>query len=174
LSQTLLAPAANAEPLKRCDGAEVHSIDVSVDLEVKVSLDAAQGAIEILPAQVSEPGRSAANKTVTVIALGPVLGSMDAHEVKTDLACTPKGIVLTASLTRSANYNRTTAKNILRNPRISIEVVLLKPEVVLETVWRMQLTTGVEVDHARTPPFPEQKYPIRVTRIVRDPSSEKR
>lgn len=126
-------------------------IDISAEPEREVLLDATpeKPAIEIVPAPPSSTTPGAAKKTVTVIALGPVLGSMDSPKVETSLACTAKGIVLTATITRSADYHGAVLKNVLWRPKIEIVVVFRQPEIIFATTWRMRLTTGAEVDHAQ-------------------------
>jgi hypothetical protein len=102
-----------------------------------------------------------------ITAVGPVLGSMDSKNVKTDLACTPKGFVVTATLTRSADYHAASAKNVLWRPRINAEVILQEQEVTFKVTWRMRLTTGEELDHAQTLPYPDTKYPLTVMETIR-------
>lgn len=161
---------ANAQEIvKTCAGAEVRLINISAETEREILLDATpeKPAIEIVPAPPSSTTPGAAGKVVTVIALGPALGSMDSRTVETDLACTAKGVVLTATITRSADYHGAAAKNVRWRPKIEIVVIPRQPEVIFEATWRMRLTTGAELDHAQTPPYPDQKYPITVTTTVR-------
>jgi hypothetical protein len=153
--------------VETCAGVEVRSIGISAEFERKVLLDAMPARIDIVSLQPSTLKSTAAGKAITVIALGPVLGSMDSPDVKTNLGCTAKGFVLTATLTRSANYTGAAAKNVLWRPRISIAAVLRQPEGTVEATWRMRLTTGREINHARTPPYTEQEYPITVTKTIR-------
>ncbi len=158
---------ANAqEIMKTCAGMEARLINISAEFVKKVLLDT-RPEIAIIPTPPSSTTPGAAGKAVTVIALGPVLGSMDSPTVETDLACTAKGVVLTATITRSADYHGAAAKNVLWRPKIEIAVVLRQPEGIFEATWRMRLTTGAEMDHARTPSYPDQKYPITVTTTVR-------
>jgi hypothetical protein len=164
----LIGTDANAqEIIKTCAVVEVRSIHMSVDIETKDYLDAAPAEIEVLPT-------TAAGERVMVIALGPSLGSMDSNEVRTDLACTQKGILLTAIITRSSNYHGATAKNVPWNPKFNIEIVLHQPEVIFQTIWRMQLSNGTEVDHAQTSPHSEVKYPIIITKTLRSVRPEKK
>lgn len=165
----LLAAPANAQTIRACAGVEVRSTEVSVDNARRALLHDKQAKIEILAAQVPA---TTEDPTIMVVALGPVLGSMDSSEVSTQLACSERGIVLTATITRSADYHGATAKNILWNPKITMVFRLHQPEIVLQTTWRMRLTTGAELDHARTPPYPEQEYPITVTKTVRSASRQ--
>lgn len=161
---------ANAqEIMKTCAGASVQSISLSAEPEREILLDSTpeKPTIKIIPApQPTMPGGSA-GKAVTIIALGPVLGAMDSSKVETDLACTAKGFVLTATITRNADYDGSVLANIIWRPKIEIAIFPRRPEVIVETKWRMRLTTGAELGHARTPPYPEQKFPISVVAIVR-------
>ena len=125
------------------------------------------GKIKIAPPPTSETTPSAEGKAVMVIVPGPVLGSMDSHEIKTDLACTANGLVLTATITRSADYHGAVIKNVDWRPRIEMTVILRKPEVMLEAIWKMRLTNGDWVAHTQTPGYPEQTYPITMTATVR-------
>lgn len=159
----LLTPSSHAQEIvKSCAGVEVRSLRVSAEVATKVLLDG--------KAKVTEAAPDKAAKAVTLIAYGPVLGSMDSPNVEAELACTTKGFVLTAIITRSANYNGAVLQNVNWRPTVSLAVALLRPEVVVQTIWRMRLTTGSEVDHAQTPPYAGQKYPIRITKTIR-PSS---
>src|SRR5437879_7547337 len=88
-----LPHAQEISKTKTCAGGEVRSIKVSPELERGVLLDTTPAKIETIPAEASETTPSTAGKAATVIALGPVLGSMDSHKVETDLACTTKGVV---------------------------------------------------------------------------------
>jgi len=105
-------------------------------------------------------------KAVTVIAVGPVLGSMDSHEIETRLECTTNGFALTATITRSADYSGSALKNLLWRPRIELAVVLKKPNVIVEVTWKICLTTGADLNHAQTPPYSEQKYPITTVKTL--------
>lgn len=145
--------------MKTCDSVEVRLTGVTTEFYKQgVSFDDPP-KINVAPRVTGLP--------VTVTALGPVLGSMDSKSVKTELACTPKGVVLTATLTRSADYHAASAKNVLWRPRIEAEIVPRGPEVTLEVTWRIRLTTGEELDHAQTPPYPDTKYPLTVTETIR-------
>jgi hypothetical protein len=150
-----------------CAEVEVRSIKVSFELERDVLLATTPAKIEIAPRQISETTPGAARREVTVIVLGPVLGSMDSHDVKTDLSCTGKKLVLMATITRSADYHGAVLANIIWRPRIQIVLVLRRPEVSFKAIWRMCLTTGAELDHAQTSPYPDQKYPIALTKAIR-------
>lgn len=132
---------------------------VSLQVAQDMPLDAQQEAIE-----TSEVGTE--TQDVTVVVRGPVLGSMDSEKLNTDLACSSDGIVLTATVTRSANYDGSVMQNLNWFPQIKIVLVPRQAEVVFQTVWKMRLTNGRKIDRARTPPYPEKKYPIAITRII--------
>jgi len=104
---------------------------------------------------------------IVVVALGPVLGSMDSHQVETDLKCTEKGLALTVMLTRSADYDGAHLKNVLWRPKIQLTMVLHQPEATLETMWNMRLTTGAQVHHAQFPPYSDQIFPIILSKTLR-------
>jgi len=46
-------------------------------------------------------------------------------------------------------------------------VIALQPEAVFRTTWRMRLIIGIEVSHARAPTYPDQNYPVTVTKTIR-------
>jgi len=104
---------------------------------------------------------------MAVIAHGPVLGSMDSQKVETDLLCTAKGLLLTATITRSADYNGSALKNAAWRPQINITIVLHQAEPIFQATWKMRLTTGAEVSRAETPLYADQRYPITVTKTIR-------
>jgi len=145
--------------INACAGVEVISIGVSTDVSRGGAL------LDASPTITVGPG-GGGGKAITIIAAGPVLGSMDSAKVKTDLVCTAKGLALTATITRSADYEGAVLANVHWRPRVTIAVVLRQAEVILQTTWRMRLTTGNELDHARTPPYADQKYPITVTKTL--------
>ncbi|MHB1678019.1 MAG: hypothetical protein ACYCSS_10865 [Sulfuriferula sp.] len=158
--------ASAQETMKTCTGAQVRLINVSGVYNKKNLLDA-KPEIIVVRALTSSTMPGATGKAVSIIALGPVLGSMDSPAIKTALACTAKGFTLTATITRTADYDGAVLANIIWRPKIEITVVLLQPEVIFETIWKMRLTTGAEVYLAQTPTYPEQNYPISVTTAVR-------
>jgi hypothetical protein len=140
---------ANAQETTRsCAAAEVRSIRVTAE---SGKFGAPPETIDI------------ARTEDTLVARGPVLGSMDSRQVETDLACTPNGVLLTATITRSADYNGSAAKNVLWRPRIEIAIVLRQTGIVFQTKWRMRSSTGAELSHAQTPPYPDRQYPLVVT-----------
>jgi hypothetical protein len=157
---TLAAPSADAQQLiKRCAGVEVRSMKVSLKLVQDMPLDAQQETIE-----TSDEGTE--RQDITVVARGPVLGSMDSEKLNTDLACSNDGLVLTATITRSANYHGALRQNQNWFPKITIVVVPLQSEIVFQTIWNMRLTNGRIVDRGRTLPYLEKKYPITLTKIL--------
>jgi len=106
----------------------------------------------------------------TLIAIGPVLGSMDSRDVATDVATdvaySGGRLTLTATITRSADYQGGVHKNVLWRPRISVLLAPQRARLTFRVVWRMRLTTGTEVAHTRMPPYPPQTYPLVVTKTV--------
>lgn len=162
----LLTGLASAQESKVCPGAEIQSINVSAEIEKKAPLDTRPETIEIAPGYASNPNSRPAEGTVTAVALGPVLGSMDSPKVKTEVTCTANGFLLTATITRSADFHGAALQNVDWRPRATITVLLRQPEIAIETTWKVRLTTGVELHHAQTPPYPERTFPIKVTKVV--------
>ncbi len=103
---------------------------------------------------------SAAGKDeVTIVALGPVLDSLDSREIEVTPACTAGGAMLTATITR---YSGGAKKNVLWRPRIRIAVTLGRSEAQFQTTWRVRRPDGTELDHRDA-----QRYPITVTTPIR-------
>lgn len=164
---SLLLPLGHAqESVKQCANANVRLIRISVDGREPFP-DTTPQIIEAIPAQASETTSNVAGKAVTLVAVGPVLGSMDSREIETGLECTTNGFTLTATITRSADYHGAVQKSVLWRPRIELAVVFKKPEVIANVIWKARLTTGADLNHVETPPYPDQKYPITVMETLR-------
>lgn len=159
-------PVRAQVPLQSCAGVEVRSISVAYEPAQETPLD---GGPEV-PAQ---PARPAAAGDTTIVARGPVLGSMDSPEVSTLVSCTSTGFSLTAAISRSADYKGSALQNQLWRPRISMAISFRNPEIAFQMVWKMRLTTGAEVDRARTPPYSELKYPIILESKLRSEANAK-
>jgi hypothetical protein len=157
---SLATPSANAQQLlKKCAAAEVRSMKVSLKRVRDVPLDAQQETIESYSARPEL-------KYITVVARGPVLGSMDSEKLNTDLTCSNDGLVLTATTTRSADYHGAVRQNQLWFPQITIVLEPLTPEIVFQTIWNMRLTNGRMLARSRTPPYSEKRYPITITKRI--------
>lgn len=154
------------EVTKRCAGADVRLIGVAAQVEQGAPPDDAP-EIEIVSATSPVTGRGSAGKAVTLIAVGPVLGSMDSRKVETELRCTAKGPVLTVTIKRSADYYGGVHKDVLWRPRIEIAVAPRRRNLTFQTIWAMRLTSGAELKRAQTSPYPERKYPISITKMIR-------
>lgn len=152
------------ERMKTCAGMVVRSIEMSQEYQKGSTIDESPEQVEVVS--------SGPEGLVTIVALGPLLGSMDSRDVKTDFACTPEGIALTATITRSANFHGGVLQNFIWRPRITIVLALRQSEITVQAIWRMRLTTGAEQTHASSPPYPDQKYPIIVTQTVRSSSAQ--
>ena len=103
-----------------------------------------------------------------IVAVGPVLGSLDSPDVEIRVFCTTKGFRLAATLTRFAPYSGGVLKNVLRRPEIRVAAILLRPEIAVEVEWRIRDSNGMELRHAKTPGYVELSYPITVSMTVRD------
>jgi hypothetical protein len=144
-----------------CPLLEIRSIASSEDSEEE-ALRAAGPDREAPPSLTYLAGRSdpARKEEVTIIALGPVLDSLDSHKIKTDLACTADGAMLVATITQ---YSGGVIKNVLWRPRIKIVVTLQRPGILFQATWKKRRTDGTELDHAGI----RQKYPVTVTTTIR-------
>lgn len=153
----------------KCPGVAVDSVEVLVQQEREVLLETKEDGSNIKPALLLVSSQNMQENAVTVVAVGPILGSMDSRIVTTDLTCTSKGVMLTATIERSADYHGGVHKNVLWRPRLEAAVVRRIPEVIFQVTWKMRLATGVELDHAQTPPYPDQRYPLTLTKTIRRP-----
>lgn len=151
------------EIIKNCLDGEVRSVDVSAEVVQIAPTNAKPEIIEIVTTK---------GKTTGVIARGPVLGSMDSPKLKTNLSCTKTGISLVATIVRSEHYIGATLQNQFWHPLIRVEITPYSSERVFEFTWKMQLTNGKEIRRARTPPYPDQEYPIVLTKMIRFTSVE--
>jgi hypothetical protein len=178
-SLCLLAGAVNAQAIKTCAGVDVRSVEVSADPDVSQnrskSIFLPRGpspSIDILTPAAPKPGvENTTPQYVTILARGPVLGSMDSQKIETDFSCTANGVLLTAIITRSENYTGAVLKNAAWRPQLRALLMLHQSNVALETIWKMRLSNGNDVTNAETPAYATQQYPIVVTRTVRLPSS---
>lgn len=155
--------AALEEPAhKVCPDGEVLSIHFTIDEDVIGFRD---GELEISASPKSASAGS--NRGPTKISvLGPILGSMDARDVVTQIDCLEGGFVLTLIVTRSANYSGSTTKNVLWRPKVELEIVSPLSQVVVRTVWRMRLSNGSELTSAQTLPFQKRAYPSILTKTI--------
>jgi hypothetical protein len=117
---------------------------------------------EILPVKSLSNNASIGGDVVEVIVIGPILGSMDSKDIKTDLTCNLGEILLTAVLTRSAEYSGAAGKNLLWRP--VIELRLQHPPVKLRVKWLMYLTNGLEVQKDKN--VPSQTFPLELVETI--------
>lgn|GEM_PF-5141801 len=150
-----------------------------------LELDCAAGALrdlsvaaEPLPAAPAPAAQEAITLVATrgatahLLVRGPILGSMDAPDVAIALSCTRKGMLATATITRSANYRGALRQNQNWLPSISLALIPQRPEMLFQARWEMRLSTGAMLDRAKTPPaFPARRYPISLTKTIIAPSA---
>src|ERR1700682_6140220 len=124
----LFANLSNAqESIKTCVALDVRAIEVLAESGGQSPFQSKSEsvflppgpvpAIDIVPAQ---RGKENTTSDVMMIVRGPVLGSMDSQKVETNLLCTAKGVLLTATITRSADYNGAVLKNAPWRPQVDI------------------------------------------------------
>lgn len=162
----LLSMPAAPQPVKVCPEVEIQLINVSAEMERKASLDTRTETIEIAPAQVSNPKFPAAEEALMAVAVGPILGSMDSPNVKTEVTCTASGFLLTGTISRSAEFHGAALQNVNWRPKIAITLLPRQPEITVQVSWKMRLTTGIELYHAQTPPYSERTFPITLTKVI--------
>ena len=162
---TLWNTCAHAQNLpKTCERVDVTSLKFSVVVEKKPLYEADPPEITIEPSGNERSG----DRRVTAIVLGPALDPESLDDVKTDFSCTKSGVALTAIITHTDNvpaYLGTT--KFPWRARFTVSFVPRSAEVIFQTTWKMQSTTGAELDHS--PAYPSQKYPITITKALGAP-----
>lgn len=143
---------------KRCPTGEVRLVSVTPVFNADALLDGApKGPFQkMLP---RAPGAS--SREEKIITLGPVLGSMDSHDLETVVSCNHRGFTVRAIITRSVYYNGSALKNVLWRPKIEIAVVPTQSAFMLEVTWAMRLSNGALVHHDQM--MPQQHFPITVS-----------
>jgi hypothetical protein len=150
------------EAMKQCPSAVVSSLMLLHDPESVILKENASNRAPRPRVTIVRHSDTAS----TLLAIGPVLGSMDSRDVIIDLACTDDGVTLTATIVRSDAYSGALHKNVLWRPRITAEI---KPRrhLLLRVKWCMQRTNGETVAQAATPPYSLQRYPIVLSKVLR-------
>lgn len=158
--------AATEDAMKTCGAGELRIVDVGSEVlrDPQQRLNA-RPRLMVAPTLTMPEGQR--EKGTIITALGPVLGSMDSHDVNLTVECTPTGFALNAQLTRSAEYNGSVLANILWRPKIIVGVTATRPEVTMHVVWTMHTSTGAPLGLARTPPYPELQYPFTLRTLIR-------
>lgn len=164
---TLVSLGASAQKIvKSCPSAQVLSVVTTPELQGQQRFKP-RPRIEILRSTTRAPSSASAGRAVDLIALGPVLGSMDSPKVRTRIACTEGGFALVATITRSANFHGSAMQNAIWRPRIRIEAVPRRPQFLFRSTWRMRLTNGAKVKRTQTPTYPSQRFPVTVEKTIR-------
>ncbi len=151
--------ASDKAALAVCRSIEVRSLLVSAE-RARTSRDIKAAAIDVAPLK---DGGLTSQLTV----LGPPLGSMDSPVIATEVACSPSGVVLTATIMRSAGFNGAVLQNALWQPMIRLSVRLLRADVLFRTIWHMRRTDGRELTFAQTSPLPGRRFPLVLTRRLK-------
>jgi hypothetical protein len=154
-SQRVQGPATSCPKLQ-----SIRVLEEELDDDVRRDRAPDTAQLSIVPAGAGS------HATVTIVAVGPALGSMDVKDVETTRTCDANGVAVTATTARSADYAGGIQKNVLWRPRLEIVLVLGRAGTVLTTTWKMRLTTGAEVTRTRMPPYPEVIYPVTVTKQI--------
>ncbi|HVB34554.1 MAG TPA: hypothetical protein VNJ52_09315 [Patescibacteria group bacterium] len=149
-----------------CPTVEVQSVSVFPQLAERGHFGRPTPQIDEVASSPRTPAPRAGKHAVKLIALGPVLGSMDSPRLDIAGACIEKGFALRVTLARSASFHGSAAKNVIWRPRITVVLRPRRPGAVLQVTWRMRLTTGAFPRQARTPGFPMQKYPVKLTKRI--------
>src|SRR6266849_3040411 len=77
-------PAPTVETTKICDGVEVQSLVVSAEYDPKI-LGKSTPEIKLVSSH-AENSSSTSARAATAFAFGPILGSMDSHSMKPEIA----------------------------------------------------------------------------------------
>lgn len=119
-------------------------------------------ALNPSPATPRMPGDSQ-----MVVAIGPLLGSMDSPDVKTNVACSADGdVTISAMISRSHNFTGSVTRSISWRPKLTFAVSPIKPSTRVSVVWTMSLDSGSPVHITVTPPFDLQVYPITASTLI--------
>jgi hypothetical protein len=144
-----------AAPIK-CAAADVLLVSI-------IAAPLEEGLRDASPSLKAAPKAPA---SVTVVATGPVLDHMHARDIAYRADCTADGIALEMTIVQWSKERGGALKNILWRPLVTAEVMLRRAAVHVKATWLMRLAGGAHLDHARTPPFPEQKYPATTTFVL--------
>ncbi len=138
-----------------CPLLEIRSLASSAESEEEV-LRAAGPHRQAQPSLITS---AASQQEVTVLALGPVLDSLDAREIEVDPSCTADGATIVATI---MHYSGGVKKNVLWRPRIRIVITPRRPEVRFKATWRMRGVEGAGLGRVGA-----QRYPVTVTTTIR-------
>lgn len=148
---TLAVAAGTPNQHLECAGLEILSSTVKREILAE--------AIDSPPKPIVTTVTSAG---LLVTAPGPVLGSMDSHDVKLESSCTPEGIVLKATIDRSPFYNGDALKNITWRPRVEAELMSHRSETRVVVIWEMLSNDG------QRSPYSRLAYPITMAATVHE------
>jgi hypothetical protein len=162
----LLLPANAIAQVKICPTVEIQSIKISPERWLNASTHPPLVGIELSRQPVTGNAVDNLPESITIIANGPVLSSLDSRAAKSDLTCTDNGFALSVTIEHSTDSLGFMEQNVSWRLRAKLQVVLKQPEPVFETIWKLVSTSGAELDRARSFPFPEQTYPLTVTRTL--------
>jgi hypothetical protein len=104
---------------------------------------------------------------VTILAKGPILGSMNSREIETHRECRPDGIRLTATIVFSEGYRDAAAKNVLWRPRLELPLRLRRPALEVEVVWQARVATHPGTDQPVAAPSAVSAYPMFIRKTIR-------
>jgi hypothetical protein len=146
-----------------CAGLDPGPIRQTAEAIQSAGVDPAP-TIDVIHDSETRPGGDPAR--ITIVARGPVLGSMDSPNVEAHLECVPGGLRLTAIIARSEAYQGAAAKNVLWRPRLEWPVHLRQMELKLEVTWQQRPPRDERIDRSPAPPS-SPPFPIVVTKTIR-------
>ncbi len=97
---------------------------------------------------------------ISLAAIGPVLGNMDSDVLMLHPACEARGLVLTSTITRSADYYGGVQKFAPWRPELDMQIVQAERGAVVTVVWKMRLISGIEVQRGDLPTGLGYDFPI--------------
>jgi hypothetical protein len=143
-------------PSNACESSSAQILNISAKALFPTFTDTSNLTyIEVLPANATTYG------VAEVAIYGPLLGSMDTHDISTHLSCGENEVSLTATLTRSPQYDGSAKTNVIWRPEIEL---LVHAPVKLDVRWLMYFTNGVEV--AKDVNVPSQTFPMEFSKEI--------
>ena len=147
--------APSVEPVLQCDSVQVRTAVVSLAY-ISTQLPTEDRAESVV--EYPKPGAA------VVHVQGPILGSMDSRAISLKPSCVSEGVLIEATISRSAQFTGAAAKNVLWRPIVAVTVSPYRSGSKLQVSWKMKTTDGRTLTEAQTVPFAVTTYP-QVVRI---------
>jgi hypothetical protein len=145
-------------PGKTCNWGEIKSI--SVQRMVFSHLSPGLG-IYAQPTRKELGPSVSLERSLELLVVGPVLSLLDSEDIQTEVSCTKRGFVVTASIT---HIDGAALKNPPWLPGLKILGIKKRPALTAQVRWRMHLDDGTQLDHV--PGDPSTRLPLLVTKEI--------